>query len=141
MSEIKYHIRREGNHFKLSSSQYQNEQEKKPTPIQPIAPKRAKRSIWSVISSFFSWFFAIFVMIIGFLIATPFFLLSVLINWIKMSIGFAIFWVIAYIVYDTIVLNNSSLDVQPFNNTVILTIMALGLITSIFITIAEARGE
>lgn len=139
MSETKYHFRREGNHFKLSSSQNRSEQTERPTPVQPIAPKRVKRSIWSRIGSFFGILFSGIVMIFGFLIATPFFLLSVLLNWIKLSIGFAIFWVIAYIVYDTIVLNNSSLDVQPFNNTVILTIMALGLIASIFVTIAQIR--
>ncbi|HRK76572.1 MAG TPA: lactose transporter [Streptococcus parasuis] len=124
MSETKYHFRREGNHFKLSSSQNRSEQAERPTPVQPIAPKRVKRSIWSRIGSFFGILFSGIVMIFGFLIA---------------SIGFAIFWVIAYIVYDTIVLNNSSLDVQPFNNTVILTIMALGLIASIFVTIAQIR--
>lgn len=101
-----------------------------------------KLSIWGIfgkIGRFFGFIFSILTMILGLMVATPFFLLSVLINWIKMSVGFAVFWVIAYIIYDTIILNNASLDIQPFNNTVILSIVALGLIASIFVTVADMK--
>ena len=136
MSDNKYHFTRDGNHVKLiSKSQIQDDSESSSL----ITPKKAKRSIWSMVSIFFSWFFAGLVMVISFLIATPFFFLLFLINWIKLSIGFSIFWAIIYIVYDSIILNSSSLDVRPFNNMVILTIMALGLVASIFLTIAEAK--
>ncbi|MGT2666534.1 lactose transporter [Streptococcus rifensis] len=136
MSESKYHFKREGNHFKVTSAREVTTQS---TQNETLVPKLAKRSIWSRINSFFGIVFSGIIMIFGFLIATPFFILSVLINWIKFSIGFAIFWTIIYIVYDSIILNNTSLGVQPFNNKVILTIMALGLVASVFLTIAEAK--
>ena len=138
MSEKRYYIKREGNHFKLSP-QSQEEPLETPTSVQSNAPKRVKRSIWSMIGNFFSMFLSGLILIIGFLIATPFFLINLLINWIKLSIGFAIFWAIAYIVYDTIILNNMSLGVHPFNTTVVLTIMGLGFIASIFVTIAQIK--
>lgn len=138
MSEKRYYIKREGNHFKLSP-QSQEEPVETPTPVQSNAPKRVKRSIWSMIGNFFSMFLSGLILIIGFLIATPFFLINLLINWIKLSIGFAIFWAIAYIVYDTIILNNMSLGVHPFNTTIVLTIMGLGFIASIFVTIAQIK--
>ena len=138
MSEKRYYIKREGNHFKLSP-QPQEEPVETPTSVQSNAPKRVKRSIWSMIGNFFSMFLSGLILIIGFLIATPFFLINLLINWIKLSIGFAIFWAIAYIVYDTIILNNMSLGVHPFNTTIVLTIMGLGFIASIFVTIAQIK--
>lgn len=101
-----------------------------------------KLSVWGIfgkIGRFFGFIFSILTMILSIAIATPFFLLSVLINWIKMSVGFAIFWVVAYIIYDTIILNNASLDIQPFNTTVILSIVALGLVVSIFVTFADMK--
>lgn len=138
MSEKRYYIKREGNHFKLSP-QSQEEPLETPTSVQSNAPKRVKRSIWSMIGNFFSMFLSGLILIIGFLIATPFFLINLLINWIKLSIGFAIFWAIAYIVYDTIILNNMSLGVHPFNTTIVLTIMGLGFIASILVTIAQIK--
>ena len=138
MSEKRYYIKREGNHFKLSP-QSQEEPLETPTSVQSNAPKRVKLSIWSMIGNFFSMFLSGLILIIGFLIATPFFLINLLINWIKLSIGFAIFWAIAYIVYDTIILNNMSLGVHPFNTTIVLTIMGLGFIASIFVTIAQIK--
>ena len=138
MSEKRYYIKREGNHFKLSP-QSQEEPLETPTSVQSNDPKRVKRSIWSMIGNFFSMFLSGLILIIGFLIATPFFLINLLINWIKLSIGFSIFWAIAYIVYDTIILNNMSLGVHPFNTTIVLTIMGLGFIASIFVTIAQIK--
>ena len=138
MSEKRYYIKREGNHFNLYP-QSQEEPLEPPTSVQSNAPKRVKRSIWSMIGNFFSMFLSGLILIIGFLIATPFFLINLLINWIKLSIGFAIFWAIAYIVYDTIILNNMSLGVHPFNTTIVLTIMGLGFIASIFVTIAQIK--
>lgn len=135
MSEPKYQIKREGNHFKLKKAVPAESR----VPIKPVSSKKVNRSIWSMIGPFFSLLFSGIVMIIGFLIATPFFILTVLINWVKLSIGFAIFWLIFYVVYDTVILNRSSLEIQPFNDTVILTIVILGLIASIFVTIAQIR--
>lgn len=77
------------------------------------------------------------VFIISFLIATPFFLLSVFFNWIKMSLGFALFWVIGSGIYNVVVLDNQQF--RPFNYTTIITIALLGLIASIFVTIANIK--
>ena len=137
MSETKYHFRREGNHFKLSSSQNRSEQAERPTPVQPIAPKRVKRSIWSRIGSFFGILFSGIVMIFGFLIATPFFLLSVLLNWIKLSIGLSIFWVIAFFAYQVFILDAETAG-NPFDSVwTVLALLILALIGAIMSSLAE----
>ena len=79
MSEKRYYIKREGNHFKLSP-QSQEEPLETPTSVQSNAPKRVKRSIWSMIGNFFSMFLSGLILIIGFLIATPFFLINLLLS-------------------------------------------------------------
>lgn len=65
--------------------------------------------------------------------------MSVLFNWIKLSILFAIFWFIVYDVYDTFILNHTALGIQPFNGTIVLIIMGLGLIASLIVTFAEMK--
>lgn len=62
--------------------------------------------------------------------------MSVLFNWIKLSILFAIFW---FIVYETFILNHTALGIQPFNGTIVLIIMGLGLIASLIVTFAEMK--
>ncbi|MCY7073078.1 lactose transporter [Streptococcus oralis] len=136
MSEKRYYIKREGNHLKLSP-QSQEEPVENPTPVQSSAPKRVKRSIRSMIGNFFSLILSGLIMVIGFLIATPFFLLSVLVNWVKMSIGFAVFWFLFDLVYQVVIIDRQNFE--PFTNTTLGAIIILGLIASIFITIADMR--
>mgnify|MGYP003398378944 FL=1 len=139
MSETKYHFRREGNHFKLSSSQNRSEQAERPTPVQPIAPKRAKRSIWSRIGSFFGILFSGIVMIFGFLIATPFFLLSVLLNWVIMFIGLSIFWVLSFFAFHAFVLDSVEAG-NPFESGwTVFIILMIALLGAILSTIAQIR--
>ena len=52
---------------------------------------------------------------------------------------FAIFWFIVYDVYDTFILNHTALGIQPFNGTIVLIIMGLGLIASLIVTFAEMK--
>jgi len=136
MSEKRYYIKREGNRFKLSP-QSQEEPLETPISVQSNAPKRVKRSIWSMIGNFFSLILSGLIMVIGFLIATPFFLLSVLVNWVKMSIGFAVFWFLFDLVYQVVIIDRQNFE--PFTNTTLGAIIILGLIASIFITIADIR--
>lgn len=128
MSGNKYHFTREGNHIKLSS---------RASEPQTIHKKRRKWSVLSLIGNVFSLLFSGLIVFIGFLIATPFFILSVLVNWIRLSIGFAIFWFFADLVYTVVIIDSQ--DFEPFHNTSILIIMGLGLLASIFVTIAEIR--
>ncbi|HEO7897822.1 lactose transporter [Streptococcus agalactiae] len=139
MSETKYHFRREGNHFKLSSSQNRSEQAERPTPVQPIAPKRVKRSIWSSIGSFFGILFSGIVMILGFLIATPFFLLSVLWNWVITFIGLSIFWIFVGVIYYGMILGMEMDTNLIFNNTSIPILLIVSLLGAILLTIAQIR--
>ncbi|HFR3868770.1 MULTISPECIES: hypothetical protein [Streptococcus] len=139
MSETKYHFRREGNHFKLSSSQNRSEQAERPTPVQPIAPKRVKRSIWSSIGSFFGILFSGIVMILGFLIATPFFLLSVLWNWVITFIGLSIFWIFVGAIYYGMILGLAMETNLIFNNTSIPILLIVSLLGAILLTIAQIR--
>ncbi|MCF1634101.1 hypothetical protein SAMN02910293_00503 [Streptococcus henryi] len=139
MSETKYHFRREGNHFKLSSSQNRSEQAERPTPVQPIAPKRVKRSIWSSIGSFFGILFSGIVMILGFLIATPFFLLSVLWNWVITFIGLSIFWIFVGAIYYGMILGLAMDTNLIFNNTSIPILLIVSLLGAILLTIAQIR--
>lgn len=139
MSETKYHFRREGNHFKLSSSQNRSEQAERPTPVQPIAPKRVKRSIWSRIGSFFGILFSGIVMILGFLIATPFFLLSVLWNWVITFIGLSIFWIFVGAIYYGMILGLEMDTNLIFNNTSIPILLIVSLLGAILLTIAQIR--
>lgn len=91
----------------------------------------------SKIGSVLRFIFSGLVFIISFLIATPFFLLSVFFNWIKMSLGFALFWFIGDLIYTSIIINSQNF--QPFTNTSILMILGLGLIASIFVTVANIK--
>ncbi|ORO72647.1 hypothetical protein B7710_05340 [Streptococcus oralis subsp. oralis] len=90
-----------------------------------------------MIGNFFSLILSGLIMVIGFLIATPFFLLSVLVNWVKMSIGFAVFWFLFDLVYQVVIIDRQNFE--PFTNTTLGAIIILGLIASIFITIADMR--
>ena len=136
MSEKKYSFRREGNHFKLSIPI--NE---KCNDIEEMTPKK-QRFTFKLLSlkTIFDILGSIVVLIVGFLIATPLFLMSILLNWFKLTILFAIFWFIVYVVYDTVILNHTALGIRPFNGTIVLIIMGLGLIASIFVTISEIKN-
>jgi hypothetical protein len=138
MSEKRYYIKREGNHFKLSP-QSQEEPLEPPTSVQSNAPKRVKRSIWSMIGNFFSLILSGLIMIIGFLIATPFFLLSVLWNWIIMFIGLSIFWSIAGVIYYGTILDYEVNTNLIFNNTSIPILLIVALIGAVMSTIGRMR--
>lgn len=128
MQEKKFHLKREGNHFEVAG---QTNTEVKDFP--------AEKKIHFSIKMIFSFIFSAIIFALTFLVATPFFLLTVLINWAKLSLGFAIFWFIAYLVYDTFILNNTALGVQPFNGTTVLIIIGLGFVASILITISGMK--
>ena len=121
------------------SPQSQEEPVETPTPVQSNAPKRVKRSIWSMIGNFFSLILSGLIMIIGFLIATPFFLLSVLWNWIIMFIGLSIFWSIAGVIYYGTILDYEVNTNLIFNNTSIPILLIVALIGAIMSTIGRMR--
>lgn len=140
MSEKKYHVVREGNHFKLSSQEHAEPQE--PTrPIQPITPKpkRVRRSIGSMIGGFFSILFSGIVAVLAFLVATPFFVLSVLYHWVIMFIGMSIFWVIAFFAFHAFILDSADPG-NPFDSGwTVLAILTLAFIGSILSTLGQMR--
>lgn len=128
MQEKKFRLKREGNHFEVAG---QTNTE--------VKDFHAEKKIHFSIKMIFSFIFSAIIFVLTFLVATPFFLLTVLINWAKLSLGFAIFWFIAYLVYDTFILNNTALGVQPFNGTTVLIIIGLGFVASILITISGMK--
>ena len=77
-------------------------------------------------------------MIIGFLIATPFFLLSVLWNWIIMFIGLSIFGVLQELLLWTILDYEVNTNLI-FNNTSIPILLIVALIGAIMSTIGRMR--
>ncbi len=131
MSETKYHFKREGNHFNLSSPVQER-------PSTPVYPKPVKHSIWSRIGSFFGILFSGIMMIFGFLLATPFFILGVLWNWIISFIGLSIFWLLACAVYRVFT-NNNNFELEPFNNTSLSILLIISLIVAIMATIGRIR--
>ncbi len=100
--------------------------------------KKSGVSFGHSIGSFFGFIFSGLMMILGFLIATPFFILSVLINWVKMSLGFALFWFIADLVYVSVILNSQNFE--PFDGMSILIILGLGFIASVYVTISDIKN-
>lgn len=135
MQEKKFSLKREGNRFEVVG---QTNTEVKDFP----AEKKINFSIKTIFSFIFSVIkilFSAIIFVLTFLVASPFFFLTVLINWAKLSLGFAIFWFIAYLVYDTFILNNVALGVQPFNGTTVFIIIGLGFVASILITISGMK--
>lgn len=135
MQEKKFILKRVENHFEVAG---QTNTEVKDFP----AEKKIHFSIKMIFGFIFSAIkisFSAIIFMLTFLVTTPFFLLTVLINWAKLSLGFAIFWFIAYLVYDTFILNNTALGVQPFNGTTVFIIIGLGFVASILITISEMK--
>ncbi|RSI47304.1 hypothetical protein D8861_02760 [Streptococcus sanguinis] len=132
MAEMKYQIRREGSHFKLSFP------EEEP-PTRPSKTKKYKPSIWSKIGTFFDITFNIIIMVFGFLIATPFFILNVLWNWIVMLIGLSIFWSLVGIVYYGMILNIEVTTHVIFNNTSLSILLLISFIGAIMATISKIR--
>ena len=134
MSETKYHFKWEGNHVKVSS---QAELSVQSIPTEPITSKQVKRSIWSKIGAFFGVLFSGIMMILGFLIATPFFILSVLYHWVLMFIGLSIFWVIAFFAYQVFILDAETAG-NPFDSVwIVLALLILALIGAIMSSLAE----
>lgn len=134
MSETKYHFKWEGNHVKVSS---QAELSVQSIPTEPITSKQVKRSIWSKIGAFFGVLFSGIMMILGFLIATPFFILSVLYHWVLMFIGLSIFWVIAFFAYQVFILDAETAG-NPFDSVwTVLALLILALIGAIMSSLAE----
>ena len=135
MAEMKYQIRREGSHFKLSFL----EEEPATVPFQPSKTKKYKPSIWSKIGTFFAIAFNIIVMVISFLIATPFFILNVLWNWIVMFIGLSIFWSLVGVIYYGMMLNIEVTTRVIFNNTSLPILLLISFIGAIMATISRIR--
>ena len=92
-----------------------------------------------MIGNFFSLILSGLIMIIGFLIATPFFLLSVLWNWIIMFIGLSIFWSIAGFIYYGTILDYEVNTNLIFNNTSIPILLIVALIGAVMSTIGRMR--
>lgn len=130
MSEIKYRFKRDGSHVTLLPKEEVKSYEKS-------IEKSVNISIWSKIKSFFEVMIAGLIMVISFLIATPFVILNLLGNWVKISIGFALFWFIVDLVYIVVILDGNNFE--PFTNTSIPAIMVLGLIAAVFVTISEIK--
>ena len=102
-----------------------------------------KLSVWGIfgkIGRFFGFIFSILTMILGLVVATPFFILVTLLNWVKTFIGFAIFWALALVVYYSLILDTASpeLDVV-YSNTNLLWLMGLSLVVAIMITVADMK--
>lgn len=135
MAEMKYQIRREGSHFKLSFPK----EEPATVPFQPSKTKKYKPSIWSKIGTFFDIAFNIIVMVISFLIATPFFILNVLWNWIVMFIGLSIFWSLVGVIYYGMMLNIEVTTRVIFNNTSLPILLLISFIGAIMATISRIR--
>ncbi|AML47664.1 hypothetical protein APQ97_06515 [Streptococcus suis] len=93
--------------------------------------------MWSKIGAFFGVLFSGIMMILGFLIATPFFILSVLYHWLVMFIGLSIFWVIAFFAYQVFILDAETAG-NPFDSGwTVLALLILALIGAIMSSLAE----
>ena len=101
--------------------------------------KTRKLSIWTTIRSFFSVLVAIIIALISIVIATPFIIINVLLNWIKLAIGFSFLWIIGLALYNTLFRKEQLMNADPFTNTVIWWILILSFIAAIFVTIAEFK--
>ena len=136
MSENKYQIKREGNHFILSSK---NQEHNKSQSAYKAPSAHLWKALFSKLSTFFGLIFSGLMVAVSFLIATPFFILSVLFNWVKIGIGFAIFWMFIGIIYYNMILNYEVNVELIFNNTSLAILTILSFIVSIFVTIAEIK--
>ncbi|MFS9128597.1 lactose transporter [Streptococcus anginosus] len=136
MSENKYQIKREGNHFILSSK---NQEHNKSQSAYKAPSAHLWKALFSKLGTFFGLIFSGLMVVVSFLIATPFFILSVLFNWVKIGIGFAIFWMFIGIIYYNMILNYEVNVELIFNNTSLAILTILSFIVSIFVTIAEIK--
>lgn len=136
MSENKYQIKREGNHFILSSK---NQEHNKSQSAYKAPSAHLWKALFSKLGTFFGLMFSGLMVVVSFLIATPFFILSVLFNWVKIGIGFAIFWMFIGIIYYNMILNYEVNVELIFNNTSLAILTILSFIVSIFVTIAEIK--
>ena len=136
MSENKYQIKREGNHFILSSK---NQEHNKSQSAYKAPSAHLWKALFSKLGTFFGLIFSGLMVVVSFLIATPFFILSVLFHWVKIGIGFAIFWMFIGIIYYNMILNYEVNVELIFNNTSLAILTILSFIVSIFVTIAEIK--
>lgn len=137
MSENKYQIKREGNHFTLSSKKQEHN---KSQSADKVTSDHLWKSLFSKLGTFFGLIFSGLMVAVSFLIATPFFILVVLFNWIKIAFGLGIFWVIAFFAYDTIILNNGSYR-NPFESGwTVLILLVIAFIGAIMATIGEMKN-
>ena len=78
-------------------------------------------------------------MMISFLIATPFFILSVLWNWVVMFIGLSIFWVLAFFAFHAFVLDSVEAG-NPFESGwTVFIILMIALVGAILSTIGQIK--
>lgn len=139
MSETKYYIEPDENHVTLMPKE---ETQEKTEQIQKFSPYKKQVSVWSKIGTFFGVLFSGLIAVVSFLIATPFFILTVLYRWIVMFIGLSIFWIIVTVIYYGSILNYDDINTGlTFNNTSIPILLLVALIGAILSTIGQIRGE
>ena len=102
-----------------------------------------KPSVWGIfgkIGKAFGFIFSIFTMILGLVVATPFFILVALLNWVKTFIGFALLWLLAVAIYSVIIMNSDGPELSTiYSNTNLLWLMGLSLVVAIMITVADMK--
>lgn len=107
------------------------------------AETKDKLSVWGIfgkIGRFFGFIFSILTMILGLVVATPFFILVTLLNWVKTFIGFALFWLLAVGIYSVVIMNSEGPELSAiYSNTNLLWLMGLSLIAAILITVADMK--
>lgn len=132
----KYRLQRHYDHERISPKVESSPVEKD---IREPWKKPRTQSIWTMIRTFFSVLGAIFIALISIVIATPFVIINVMLNWIKLAIGFSFLWIVGLALYNTLFRKEQLMNANPFTNTVIWWILILSFIAAIFVTIAEFK--
>lgn len=97
--------------------------------------RKVLRTSGSKLGSVFGFVFAGLWTVFKVALATPFFLLALLFNWIKAGIGLALFWTIASIVYHSFTSTNSLEPSNVYTNTSVLVMAILSFIVALIATI------
>lgn len=102
-----------------------------------------KPSVWRIfgrIGKTFGFVFSILTMILGLVVATPFFILVALLNWVKTFIGFALLWLLAVGIYSVVIMNSDGPELSTiYSNNNLLWLMGLSLVVAIMITVADMK--
>lgn len=132
----KYRLQRHYAHDRINPKIESSSVEKD---IQTPWKETRKSSIWTTIRAFFNVLVAVIIALISIVIATPFIIINVLLNWIKLAIGFSFLWIVGLALYNTLFRKEQLMNANPFTNTVIWWILILSFIAAIFVTIAEFK--